>query len=117
MRVFLCVSLAMCTVLSDQLPAAEKQPAAAKHIGLGAKAAEGAEILIDGTRELLDAKWTYWKGPRFSSSLPIKWKLVDDPVDDGTVLVSSDPAAAGGKYGAADLVTKKKTASTVPRTL
>jgi len=77
-------------------------------IGLGARPPEGAEVLIDGTRELLDRKWTYWKGPRFSSSLPIKWKLVDDPVDPGKVLMSSDPAAAGGKYGAADIVTKKK---------
>jgi hypothetical protein len=29
-------------------------------------------------------------------------------VDRGKVLVSYDPAAAGGKYGAADIVTKKK---------
>lgn len=79
-----------------------------KHIGVGATLPAGAEILIDGTRELLDEKWTYWEGPRFSSSLPIKWKLVDDPVDQGKVLVSSDPAATGGKYGAADIVTKKK---------
>jgi hypothetical protein len=79
-----------------------------EHIGIGATAPEGAEVLIDGTRELLDTKWTYWKGPRFASSLPIKWKLVDDPVDDGKVLMTWDPAAAGGKYGAADIVTKKK---------
>ena len=79
-----------------------------EHVGVGAAAPEGAEILIDGTRSLLDTKWTYWEGPRFSSSLPIKWKLVDDPVDGGKVLVSSDPAGAGGKYGAADIVTKKK---------
>jgi 3-keto-disaccharide hydrolase/VCBS repeat protein len=79
-----------------------------KHIGLGAPAPAGAEILLDGTRELLDTKWTYWKGPRFSSSLPIKWKLIEDPVDSGKVIMSHDPAAAGGKYGAADIVTKKK---------
>lgn len=79
-----------------------------KRIGLGAIAPDGADILIDGTRELLDKKWTYWEGPRFSSSLPIKWKLVDDPVNQGKVIVSSDPAGAGGKYGAADIVTKKK---------
>ncbi len=79
-----------------------------KRIGVGAAPPEGAEVLIDGTRKLLDAKWTYWEGPRFSSSLPIKWKLVDDPVDEGQVLMSHDPAAAGGKYGAADIVTKKK---------
>jgi hypothetical protein len=77
-------------------------------VGLEAPPPPGAEVLIDGTRRLLDEKWTYWKGPRFSSSLPIKWDLVDDPVDRGKVLVSSDPAADGGKYGAADIVTKKK---------
>lgn len=76
-------------------------------IGLGAKPESGAEVIIDGTREMLDAKWTYWEGPRFNSSLPIKWKIVDDPVDGGTVVQSHDPAAAGGKYGAADIVTKK----------
>ncbi len=76
-------------------------------IGLGAKPEPGAEVIIDGTREMLDAKWTYWEGPRFASSLPIKWKIVDDPVDAGTVLQTFDPAAAGGKYGAADIVTKQ----------
>jgi hypothetical protein len=81
---------------------------AARRIGVGAPPPPGAEVLLDGSRELLDAKWTYWKGPRFSSALPIKWKMVDDPVDSGKVLMSHDPAAAGGKYGAADIVTKKK---------
>ena len=65
-------------------------------------------MIFDGSRKMLDEKWTYWKGPRFSSSLPIKWKIVDDPVDKGTVLQTDDPAAAGGKYGTADVVTKKK---------
>jgi trehalose utilization protein len=77
-------------------------------IGIGSQPPEGADVLIDGTRRLLDEEWTYWEGPRFSSSLPIKWKIVDDPVDPGTALVSHDPAADGGKYGAADIVTKKK---------
>ena len=81
--------------------------AADKQIGVGAKPKAGAEIILDGTREMLDAKWTYWEGPRFGSALPIKWKIVDDPVDKGTVVMSDDPAAAGGKYGAADIVTKK----------
>ncbi|MBN1125822.1 MAG: DUF1080 domain-containing protein, partial [Sedimentisphaerales bacterium] len=79
-----------------------------KNVGLGVPPPDGADILIDGSRELLDAKWTYWEGPRFSSSLPIKWKLVDDPVDEGKVLMSYDPAAADGKYGAADIVTIEK---------
>lgn len=77
------------------------------HIGVAATPEEGAEVLFDGTREMLDAKWTYWEGPRFASSLPIKWKIVKDPVDKGSALVTDDPAAAGGKYGAADIVTKK----------
>ena len=81
--------------------------AADAHLGVGAKPPPGAEVLFDGTREMLDAKWTYWEGPRFASALPIKWKIVPDPVDTGTVLMSYDPAAAGGKYGAADIVTKK----------
>lgn len=81
-------------------------PAVAE-VGVGAKPLPGAEVLFDGSRAMLDQKWTYWQGPRFSSSLPIKWKIVDDPVDDGTVLMTDDPAAAGGKYGAADIVTKK----------
>jgi hypothetical protein len=55
----------------------------------------------------VDLKWTYWQGPRLASSLPIKWKIVNDPVDAGTVVMTDDPAAAGGQYGAADIVTKK----------
>jgi hypothetical protein len=81
--------------------------AAPENIGLGAKPVKGAELLLDGTQSMLDEKWTYWEGPRFKSSLPIKWSLVEDPVDGGTVLKTDDPAAAGGKYGAADLITKK----------
>lgn len=82
-------------------------PASRADVGLGAKPLRGAEVLFDGSRAMLDAKWTYWEGPRFASSLPIKWKIVDDPVDKGTVLMSEDPAAPKGKYGAADIVTKK----------
>lgn len=76
-------------------------------VGLGAKPPAGAEVLFDGTRAMLDAKWTYWEGPRFASSLPIKWKIVEDPVEGGPVLMSDDPAAPRGRYGAADIVTKK----------
>jgi hypothetical protein len=81
---------------------------ACAEVGVGAPPLPGAEILIDGTRALLDEKWTYWEGPGFRSSLPIKWPIVEDPVDEGTVLKSDDPAAAGGRYGAADIVTKKE---------
>lgn len=78
-----------------------------KFLGVGAKPPQGADVLIDGTRQTLDAKWTYWEGPGFKSALPIKWKIVEDPVDPGTVVMTDDPVAAGGKYGTADIVTKK----------
>ena len=76
-------------------------------IGVGAQAPEAAEVFFDGTREMLDEKWTYWDGPRFSTELPIKWEIVEDPVDGGTAVSTNDPAGAGGKYGAADIVTRK----------
>src|SRR2546426_2093067 len=50
--------------------------AADKSIGVGSKPISGAEIIIDGARKTLDEKWTYWEGPGFKSSLPIKWKIV-----------------------------------------
>lgn len=77
-------------------------------VGIGAPVPRGGEMLFDGTAKMLHKKWTYWEGPRFSAELPIKWEVVQDPVDGGTVLNSDDPAAAGGKYGSADIVTKKK---------
>ena len=77
-------------------------------VGVGAKPVPGAELILDGTRAMLDQKWTYWEGPRFRSSLPIQWKVVEDPVDPGAAISTYDPAAAGGKYGAADIVTKKE---------
>ncbi len=76
-------------------------------VGVGAKPLPGAEVIIDGTRAALDEKWIYWEGPRFGSAMPIKWKIVEDPVDKGTALMTDDRAADGGKYGAADIVTKK----------
>ncbi len=81
--------------------------AADPKVGVGTPPITGAEAIIDGSRQMLDEKWTYWEGPRFASALPIKWKIVDDPVDKGTVLMTDDRAADGGKYGAADIVTKK----------
>ncbi len=76
--------------------------------GVGAAPIAGAEIIFDGTRAMLDDKWTYWEGPGFKSALPIKWQIVPDPVEAGkTVLMTDDPVAAGGKYGTADVVTKK----------
>ena len=77
-------------------------------IGVGTKAPKNAEVLFDGSRKMLDEKWTYWKGPRLAEELPVKWQIVEDPVDTGQALNSNDPAAAGGKYGAADIVTKNE---------
>lgn len=76
--------------------------------GVGTKAPQKAEVLFDGSEKMLHEKWIYWEGPRFSAQMPIKWKIVADPVDKGTVVNSNDPAAAGGLYGAADIVTKKE---------
>lgn len=87
---------------------AEEPEAQAVTIGVGLAAPADAEVLFDGSRAMLDAKWTYWEGPRFASEMPIKWPIVEDPVDGGTVMSSMDPAADGGLYGAADIVTKEK---------
>ena len=76
-------------------------------VGVGAKPLTNAEVILDGSRGMLDEKWMYWEGPRFSSKMPIQWKIVDDPVDKGTAVMTDDPAAVGGKFGAADIVTKK----------
>lgn len=76
--------------------------------GVGVKAPKKAEVLFDGTKKMLDQKWEYWEGPRFSAEMPIKWEIESDPIDKGTVVNSNDPAAAGGKYGSADIVTIKK---------
>lgn len=75
--------------------------------GVGAKATKNAEVLFDGSRKMLDEKWTYWEGPRLAATLPIKWAIEKDPAGNGTVMNTNDPAAAGGKYGAADIVTKE----------
>lgn len=75
-------------------------------VGVGAKAPAGAEELFKGSAESLHENWIYWEGPRFSAEMPISWELVEDPVDGGIVMNSNDPAAAGGKYGSADIVTK-----------
>jgi hypothetical protein len=76
-------------------------------VGVGTTPPKGGEIYIDGSRNMLDKKWTYWNGPRLAATLPIEWTVVPDPVDKGTVINCNDPASAGGKYGSADIVTKK----------
>jgi hypothetical protein len=99
------VSVAMTMVMAGAIGASQSARA---DVGVGAKVAKDAEQVFDGTRKMLDEKWTYWKGPRFSSTQKEIWKIVKDPVDDGTVMMTFDPAAKGGKYGTSDLVTKKK---------
>ncbi|RLT11381.1 MAG: DUF1080 domain-containing protein, partial [Planctomycetota bacterium] len=99
-RVILC-AIILCLMHIAVLPATAD-------VGVGAKPIEGAEMFIDGSREMLDKKWIYWEGPGFKSAMPIKWRIVDDPVDGGTVVMTDDPAAAGGRFGAADIVTKKQ---------
>ena len=79
-----------------------------KNLGVGAKPVAGAEVILDGSKEMLDAKWKYWEVPGFMSAMPIKWKVVPDPVDTGkgTTIMTDDRVADGGKYGTADIVTK-----------
>lgn len=84
------------------------QSYAQKNVGIGTKPYACPEILFDGSRESLDENWEYWEGPGFAAQMPIKWQIVDDPVDEGTAVSSNDPAAAGGRYGSADIVTRKK---------
>ena len=104
----LCVGAVQAEEKASKAKSDVPKSAGQKHIGVGATPIKDAEILIDGSRKRLDDKWTYWEGPRFASSLPIKWKIVNDPVDKGSVVMTDDPVAAGGKYGTADIVTKKK---------
>lgn len=77
-------------------------------VGVGMAKPADAQWLFDGSREMLDDNWEYWDGPRLEAEPPIKWKIVTDPVDGGGALNTNDPAAANGKYGAADIVTKEK---------
>jgi Domain of Unknown Function (DUF1080) len=74
-------------------------------VGVGTPAIADAIVLLDGSEELLHSKWKYWDGPRLKAVMPIKWKLQADPTGGGSVLNSNDPAAAGGLYGSADIVT------------
>lgn len=92
-------------VLAGLFPAQTARAA----VGVGARPLPGAEVLFDGTREMLEAKWTYWEGPRLGAKLPIKWPLRPDPVDGGMVLSTDDPAVpkSGPRFGVADIVTKK----------
>jgi len=76
--------------------------------GLNTRVPQGGEILFNGSRQMLDEKWTYWDGPRLAAQLPIKWEIQADPAAPGNVVNSFDAASVNGLYGAADIVTKKK---------
>lgn len=78
------------------------------HTGVGVQAPDDAIIMFDGSKASMHENWEYWQGPRFAAEPPIKWEIEDDPKGAGTVMNSNDPAAAGGLYGSADIVTKKK---------
>ncbi|MDN3690612.1 3-keto-disaccharide hydrolase [Cyclobacterium jeungdonense] len=95
------VFVSFLSVVLIQLPA-EAQT------GVGAEAPKEAELLFNGKKRSLHKNWTYWEGPRLAAELPIKWEIVPDPVDKGNAVSANDPAGAGGKYGAADIVTKQK---------
>ena len=64
------------TVLALTFASAAGAWAASPHVGVGAKPEKGAQVLFDGSKEMLHSKWTYWKGPGFKSSLPVKWPIV-----------------------------------------
>jgi hypothetical protein len=99
-RSFVLVFLQLISLFFIQAPAISQT-------GVGIKAPGKAIILFDGSEAMLHQKWTYWEGPRLAATLPIKWQVQKDPVDNGTVVNTNDPAAADGKYGAADIVTKE----------
>jgi hypothetical protein len=73
---------------------------------LGTPPPPGAKLYLDGTNASLQQNWIYWNGPRLAATPPIKWPEMTDPVDGKKAISSNDPAGAGGKYGAADIVTK-----------
>jgi hypothetical protein len=108
---FLLIGMAACSENRSQEGEDTKALANSEihsQVGVGTQAPGNAEVYFDGSREMLDQKWTYWDGPRLAAELPIKWQIVDDPVDGGSAMNSNDPASAGGKYGAADIVTNNK---------
>jgi pimeloyl-ACP methyl ester carboxylesterase len=100
------ILFALFLALTPLLVHAQKQTPKDLHVGIGARPVKGAKVYFDGSAKSLHANWTYWAGPRLRASLPVKWAIVPDPVDKGTVMNTNDPSAAGGLYGAADLVTK-----------
>src|SRR5258706_10585085 len=103
---FILASLLVLSFTIVFLRADDKPEKTDKNIGVGVKTPTDADIIIDGSRETLDEKRKYWEGPGFLSHMPIQWKIVPDPVDGGTCVMTDDRVADGGKYGTADIVTK-----------
>ncbi len=99
-NLFFCVAFALFSALVGSQVFAQTD--------VGTKPPKEAIVLFDGSKKMLLEKWEYWQGPRFQAEPPIKWKIVKDPVDKGMVVNTNDPAAEGGLYGAADIVTKEK---------
>jgi len=108
MKYLLVIILAIASFSFNSKLSSDSKDKADNHIGVGAEALEGALLMFDGSRASLDKNWEYWEGPRFAAEPPIKWEIENDPRGAGTVMNSNDPAAAGGLYGSADIVTKKK---------
>lgn len=78
-------------------------------LDLNAAPEAGAIVLFDGKEETLHRMWEYWEGPAFKSSMPIKWKVIDDPANSGEkVFMTHDPNTKLKEYGTSDIVTKKK---------
>jgi len=78
-------------------------------LDVSAKPDEGAIVLFDGKEESLHQNWEYWKGPALLASMPIKWKVIEDPVNpQEKVFMSYDPNTTTGKYGTSDIVSKQK---------
>ncbi len=102
------ILLSGCTTPSGDDSEMKESMPEAPEFGVGAKAVDGAEMYMDGTEEILHEQWEYWEGPAFSGEYPIKWMPVKDQENETYVISSNDPGGKGGKYGSADIVTKKK---------
>jgi len=106
LSIFMSVAVIGCS--APEKESNSKPESISSNLGVGAIPMDGSAVLLDGSRKSLTANWEYWKGPRFNSEMPIKWIDSEDPVDGGPAISANDPAAAGGKYGSADIVTKNK---------
>jgi hypothetical protein len=102
------LALSFISLSGNLSPNSKMKAANDNHIGVGAGPTPDTILMFDGSREMLDENWEYWEGPRFAGEPPIKWAIEKDPNGNGTVMNANDPAASGGLYGSADIVTKRK---------